>query len=107
MVNGGTAHRKMEVKRALFVNGGYLLLVIYVSLVIKARSPSVRYYDRAPYYAQRMGPQFGTGGIPAIFYAMVNSSQYVLCELRLVMGCFSLGRSYACKPKTDSSILVP
>ena len=79
MVNAGTVHRKMEVKRALFVNGVYFLLVIYASLVIKARSPSVCYYERAPYYTQRMGPQFRTGGIPAIFmqWLILHSIYYV------------------------------
>ena len=79
MVNAGTVHRKMEVKRALFINGVYFLSVIYVSLVIKARSPSVRYYERAPFFARRMGPQFRTGGIPAVFiqWLILNSISYV------------------------------
>ena len=72
VVNAGTVHRKMEAKRAFFVNGGYFLLVIYVSSVIKARSPSVRYYERAPYYTQKVEPQFRTGGIPAIFMQWLN-----------------------------------
>ena len=79
MVNAGTVHRKMEAKRAIFVNGGYFLEVIYVSLVIKARSPSVRYYERAPFFAQRMGPQLRMGGIPAVSmqWLILNSIYYV------------------------------